>query len=287
MDFNQLSCGLETGSYALIRDPMKIIRFVDDAGKEHLGTNYQANSAELLEGALYGNPARTGNRAPVAKLLSPLAPCNIFCIGLNYREHARETGAQIPSHPVVFMKPTTAVTHPVTTIHLPKCCTRGPEVDYEGELAVVIGRTAKDVSEEEALDYVLGYTAANDISARKWQKHAGGGQWIRGKGFDGFCPLGPALVTTDEITDPQSLSIRTLLNGEVVQESTTSDMIFPVARLISYLSQDTTLLPGTLILTGTPSGVGFARDPAVFLKDGDEVSIEIGQIGQLSNRIGT
>lgn len=265
---------------------MKIVRFVDDAGKGQLGTNYQDNSAELLDGDLFKNPILTGKRVAVSRLLSPLVPSNIFCIGLNYMEHAQETGAQIPSYPVVFMKPTTAVTHPGETIQLPKCCSRGPEVDFEGELAVVISRTAKDVTEEEALDYVLGYTAANDISARKWQKHAGGGQWIRGKGFDGFCPLGPSLVTTDEIPDPQALSIRTLLNGEVMQESTTADMIFPVAQLISYLSQDTTLLPGTLILTGTPAGVGFARKPAVFLKEGDEVSVEIGQISQLINRIG-
>jgi len=262
---------------------MNIIRFLDPDGKEHLGHDFQQGSAELLEGDLFQGVSPTGQRLDVAKLLAPLIPSNIFCIGLNYREHARETGAELPKNPVVFMKPTSAITHPDETVHLPKCCIRGPEVDYEGELAVVIGRTAKNIAEEEALDYVLGYSIANDVSARKWQKHGGGGQWVRGKGFDGFCPLGPGLVTTDEIPDPQILGIRTLLNGEVMQQSSTSDMIFPVTRLISYLSQDTTLLPGTTILTGTPSGVGFARTPPVFLKNGDQVSIEISDIGQLTN----
>lgn len=264
---------------------MKIIRFLDPSGKECLGHDYQQDSAELLDGKLFDSLSPSGQRVAVAKLLTPVSPSNIFCIGLNYMEHARETGAELPKNPVVFMKPTTAVTHPNETIHLPKCCTRGPEVDYEGELAVVIGQTAKDVPEENALEYVLGYTIANDVSARKWQKHGGGGQWVRGKGFDGFCPLGPALVTTDEIPDPQALKISTRLNGEVMQESTTADMIFSVARLISYLSQDTTLLPGTIILTGTPPGVGFARKPPLFLKAGDEVAIEIESIGQLYNPI--
>lgn len=262
---------------------MKIIRFLDDSRNERLGAGYRDGSAELLDGGLFDGPVPTGRRAVVDALLAPVAPANIFCIGLNYREHARETGAGLPRHPVVFMKPTTAVAGPGGAIPLPKCCTRGPEVDFEAELAVVIGRTAKDVAEEHALDYVLGYTAANDISARKWQKHAGGGQWVRGKGFDGFCPLGPALVTADEIPDPQALGIRTLLNGRVMQESSTADMIFPVARLISFLSQDTTLLPGTLILTGTPPGVGFARKPPLFLADGDQIAIEIEGIGQLKN----
>jgi 2-keto-4-pentenoate hydratase/2-oxohepta-3-ene-1,7-dioic acid hydratase in catechol pathway len=221
----------------------------------------------------------------VKKLLAPLAPCNIFGIGLNYREHARETGSELPQNPVVFMKPTTAVAHPGDPILLPKCCNRGPEVDFEGELVVVIGRKARDVPAAEALEYVLGYTAANDVSARKWQKHGGGGQWIRGKSFDGFCPLGPILVTADEIKDPQALTIRTLVNGQVMQDSSTADMIFPVAELVSFLSADTTLLPGTILLTGTPWGVGFARKPPVYLMAGDEVAVEIGGLGRLVNPV--
>jgi len=264
---------------------MKIIRFLDESSNEQLGTDYHDGTADLLDGDLYNSPTPTGKRVAVQSLLAPVTPSNVFCIGLNYREHALETGKELPRYPVIFMKPTSAVTNPDTAIALPKCCVRGPEVDYEAELAVVIGHTAKNVSEDVALDYVLGYTAANDISARKWQKHAGGGQWIRGKSFDGFCPLGPALVTADEIRNPQTLSISTVLNGKTMQQSNTADMIFSVAQLISFLSQDTTLLPGTIILTGTPSGVGVARKPPLFLSDGDQVSIEIENIGQLNNSI--
>jgi 2-keto-4-pentenoate hydratase/2-oxohepta-3-ene-1,7-dioic acid hydratase in catechol pathway len=158
-------------------------------------------------------------------------------------------------------------------------------VDYEAELAVVIGKAALDVPVESALDYVLGYTCANDVSARRWQKHGGGGQWGRGKGFDTFCPLGPVLVTADEIPDPQKLQIRCLLNGEIMQSGHSSDMIFSVATLISELSQDRTLSPGTVILTGTPPGVGVARNPPVFLSDDDVVTIEIEHIGQLTNTV--
>jgi len=158
-------------------------------------------------------------------------------------------------------------------------------VDYEAELAVVIGRTARNVPQQEALDYVLGYTCANDVSARRWQKRGGGGQWVKGKSFDSFCPLGPVIVTSDEIGDPQALGLRSILNGSVMQDGNTSDMIFPVARLIHLLSQDTTLLPGTVILTGTPSGVGFTRTPPVFLAPGDEIVVEIENIGRLLNPV--
>ena len=158
-------------------------------------------------------------------------------------------------------------------------------MDYEGELAVVIGKPARDVSEKEALNYVLGYTVSNDISARRWQIQGGGGQWCRGKGFDTFCPLGPSLLTPDELGDPQKLHIQTRLNGEVMQDSNTSHMIHSVASLIAFLSQDTTLLPGTVILTGTPSGVGSARDPRIFLKDGDIIEVEIEKIGVLRNPV--
>jgi len=214
-----------------------------------------------------------------------LSPSNIFAIGLNYRRHAAETGAAIPPHPVVFMKPTTAAAGHGDPIIIPACCTHGPEVDFEGELAVVIGKAARDVPADRALDHVLGFTCANDVSARRWQKHAGGGQFVRGKGFDSFCPLGPAIVTPDEIGDPQSLSIRTWVNGRLMQDSNTGDMIHTVAELIAFLSQDTTLLPGTVILTGTPEGVGFARDPQVFLAPGDEVVVEIERIGRLINPV--
>ncbi len=217
-------------------------------------------------------------------LLTPVVPPNIFCIGLNYCEHAKEGGLPIPEHPVVFMKPTSTLLNPGEPILIPACCDPQGEVDYECELAVVIGKPARNVPQEDALSYVLGYTAANDVSARKWQFNCGG-QWIHGKSFDTFCPLGPVLVTADEIPDPQTLRIRTILNGETLQDHTTADMIFPVAELISFLSQDTTLLPGTLILTGTPQGVGVARKPAVWLKPGDEVVVELDKIGRLMNTV--
>jgi 2-keto-4-pentenoate hydratase/2-oxohepta-3-ene-1,7-dioic acid hydratase in catechol pathway len=158
-------------------------------------------------------------------------------------------------------------------------------VDYEAELAVVIGRRCRNVPVERALEQVLGYSCANDISARRWQKRGGGGQWVRGKSFDRFCPLGPVLVTADELPDPQRLSIECRLNGRLMQAGNSADMIFPVAELISRLSQDTTLLPGTLILTGTPPGVGFARQPPVFLAAGDRVEVRIEGIGRLENPV--
>ena len=162
---------------------------------------------------------------------------------------------------------------------------RSDRVDYECELAVVIGRNCKNISASKAFDYVAGYTCANDVSARDWQKHAGGGQWCRGKTFDTFCPLGPYLITPDEIPDPQNLKIRTLLNGEAVQDWSTNDMIFPVAQIIEFLSGSTTLPPGTVILTGTPHGVGMASTPPRWLRPGDQVTIEIEKIGLLTNPV--
>lgn len=264
---------------------MRIARFQDAAGAIRYGTPVDEEHALGLTGELYAGLQETGEKVAVSKWLAPLTPVNIFGIGLNYRAHAQETGAKIPEHPVLFMKPTTAITDPGAPIVLPASCAHGPEVDYEAELGVIIGRTARDVPEARALEYVLGYTCANDVSARRWQKHGGAGQWIRGKGFDAFCPLGPVLVTAEEVPDPQALEVRCVLNGETMQTGHTSDMIFSIAQLIAYLSQDTTLLPGTLILTGTPPGVGFARTPPVFLADGDRVRIEIESIGALENPV--
>jgi len=265
---------------------MRIVRISNPQyGIRYASPVSEPGFAALLEGDLYSGLEATGEIVAVERTLSPVQPVNVFGIGLNYRAHAEETGAALPEHPVVFMKPTTSVSNPGEPVVLPAACEHGPEVDYEAELAVVIGRPARDVSVDRALDYVLGYTCANDVSARRWQKMGGGGQWVRGKSFDGFCPLGPALVTADEISDPQSLSVRCRLNGRTMQDGRTSDMIFPVARLISFLSRDTTLLPGTLILTGTPSGVGFARQPPIFLASGDWVEVEIEGIGVLANSV--
>lgn len=264
---------------------MRITRFLDSSDAIKLGFERNDQQAELLQGELFGDLTPTGVLVEIKKRLAPLEPSNIFCIGLNYQKHADETGKSIAKNPVIFMIPTSSLTGPGDPIKIPACCTRGPEVDYEAELAVVIGKRAYNVSEDEALDYVYGYCCANDVSARRWQKHGGGGQFTKGKGFDTFCPLGPVLVTADEINDPQNLSIRCTVNGELLQDGNTRDMIFPVARLIHLMSQDTTLLPGTVILTGTPSGVGVAHQPSRFLADGDRVTVLIEQIGELTNPV--
>lgn len=264
---------------------MKIIRFIDPQGTECLGTPTEDGHANLLT----GNPLEPGEYTSeirrIETALPPLAVPNLFCIGLNYKAHAKEAGMDLPAHPPLFMKPTTTLSSHNSPIVIPAACDRGDEVDYEAELAVIIGKTARDVSVESALDHVGGYSCANDVSARKWQMHAGAGQWIRGKSFDGFCPLGPVMVTADEIPDPQTLAVRCMLNGEVMQDGHTSDMVFSVAEIIAFLSRDTTLLPGTVILTGTPPGVGFARKPPVYLKPGDHVEVEIEGIGKLSNPV--
>jgi 2-keto-4-pentenoate hydratase/2-oxohepta-3-ene-1,7-dioic acid hydratase in catechol pathway len=185
---------------------------------------------------------------------------------------------------MIFMKAPTTVQNPGDPIVIPRFL-RSDKVDYEGELGVVIGRPCKNVSPEEAMSYVLGFVCANDVSARDWQKEKGGGQFCRGKSFDTFCPVGPCLVTIDELPDPSNLTLRTYVNEEKMQDASTSDMIFNVPTLISFLSGSTTLLPGTLILTGTPSGVGEVRDPRRFLVPGDEVTVEIEGIGLLTNPV--
>ncbi|MEM7232582.1 MAG: fumarylacetoacetate hydrolase family protein [Planctomycetota bacterium] len=269
---------------------MRIVRFLDSAGAERHGalvdpsrTQDDPGEAKLIEGDLLGDFRVTEEQVSIAKLLAPIAPRATLCIGLNYRKHAEESNAKVPEYPVLFIKLPNTVQNPGDPIEIP--IVERDSVDYECELAVVINKEAKNVSEDDALSYVLGYTCANDVSGRDWQINKGGSQWNRGKSFDTFCPLGPWIVTTDEIPNPNDLSIKTVLNGETMQDWTTSDMIFNVKQLISFLSQSTTLLPGTVILTGTPQGVGFARDPKVVLKDGDTVSIEIGSIGTLTNPV--
>ncbi len=271
---------------------MRIIRFEDEQGQVRYGLDKNTivdgvagGQVEILRGDPFSGLEFTGDKAGFVRLLAPVVPTNIFCIGRNYVDHIEEFDKGIPEYPILFFKNTASLNDPGAPIRIPKCQMKGPEMDYEGELAVVIGKRAKDVDEEEALNYVLGYTVSNDISARRWQIFGGGDQWCRGKGFDTFCPLGPVLLTPDEVGDPQNLRIQTRLNGEVMQESNTSHMIHSVASLIAFLSQDTTLLPGTVILTGTPSGVGSARNPRIFLKDGDIVEVEIEKIGVLRNPV--
>lgn len=258
---------------------MKIIRYQDSSGRICYG-----GDGRCIEGDIFGRFTVTAEKADVKKLLAPIVPVQILCIGLNYRGHAQETNAKIPEFPVLFVKNIGAVQNPGDPILLPTHL-KSDEVDYECELAVVIGKPAKNVSKKNALEYVLGYTCGNDVSARDWQIKRGGSQWCRGKSFDTFCPLGPCLVTADEIPDPNTLAIKTVVNGEVKQESNTRDMIFDIPTLIEFLSGSTTLLPGTVIMTGTPQGVGMARKPQVWLHAGDSVTVEIEKIGVLTNPV--
>jgi 2-keto-4-pentenoate hydratase/2-oxohepta-3-ene-1,7-dioic acid hydratase in catechol pathway len=264
---------------------MKIIRYQDSAGTIGFASQQPDGSAHQITGDIYGDFASSGAKAEVKKVLAPVVPSAIMGIGLNYRQHAMEVGVGIPANPVLFFKNVASVQDPDSPILLPSQRLKSSEVDYECELAVVIGKRCKNVSRAEALNYVLGYTCANDVSARDWQMKWGGGQWCRGKTFDTFAPLGPCLVTPDEIPNPGELGIRTILNGVTLQDSNTSDMIFDVPALIEFLSSSSTLMPGTVILTGTPHGVGFTRKPPVFLKPGDRVTIEIDRIGALTNPV--
>ena len=263
---------------------MRIIRYLDPGDHVKHAFEHPDGNAIELEGDILSGVRSLDRPAEVRKILAPIAPSQILGIGLNYRRHAEETRAKIPDFPVLFGKGLNALQNPGDPIliptHLPS-----KEVDYECELAVVIKKACKNVSRRDALRFVLGYTCANDVSARDWQKKKGGGQWSRGKSFDSFCPLGPCLVTADEIPDPSVLAIRTMLNGETVQDCNTGDMIFDVPALIEFLSGSTTLLAGTVILTGTPHGVGMAAVPPRWLAPGDIVSVEIERIGILTNPI--
>jgi 2-keto-4-pentenoate hydratase/2-oxohepta-3-ene-1,7-dioic acid hydratase in catechol pathway len=263
---------------------VKIIRYLNQQGEAGFAAQQADGSALKIAGDIYNSPQTTTEPAHVAKLLAPIQPSSIICIGLNYRRHAQETGAKIPEFPVVFFKGINTLQHPGDPILLPTHL-KSDEVDYECELAVVIGRAGKNIPRAKALDHVLGYTCCNDVSARDWQIKRGGGQWCRGKSFDTFSPLGPVLVTPDEIPNPNELKIRTVLNHQVMQDWNTNDMIFDVPTLIEFLSGSTTLLPGTVILTGTPHGVGMAQKPPRWLRPGDQVSIEIEKIGALQNPV--
>jgi len=209
-----------------------------------------------------------------------LKPGKIICVGLNYKSHAEEQDRQAPERPIIFAKAPSALAGPFDDVVVPAGVTH---IDAEAELAVVIGRECKAVEEEDAMDYVAGFMALNDVTARKFQKDDG--QWFRSKSFDTFAPCGPWLVTKDEIGDWQNLNVQQRLNGKTMQDGNTSEMIFPVAKLVSYISKGITLLPGDIISTGTPAGVGVFRNPRVFLEDGDVVEVEIARIGKIRNRV--
>jgi 2-keto-4-pentenoate hydratase/2-oxohepta-3-ene-1,7-dioic acid hydratase in catechol pathway len=223
-----------------------------------------------------------GHVLEAGMLAAPLrAPSKIACVGLNYHDHCRETGMAAPERPLIFAKFASSVTGPDAPIEWPSGLTE--QVDWEAELAVVVGRRIRRATEDEALDAIFGYTAANDVSARDLQ--FADQQWIRAKSIDGFCPLGPVVVTPDEFGDPQDKRLVARVNGETMQDSTTAEMIFGVAEIMSFLSQACTLEPGDVILTGTPWGVGGFRDPPVFLKPGDTVEIEVEGVGTLTNHV--
>ena len=268
---------------------MKIARYRDPDGAVQFAQVHDDGRHErLISNPLEpdGTVRPSGEEARIAHLLAPLEPVAILGIGVNYRRHAAEFGSPIPQNPVLFLKPPSALQHPDAPIELPTSLA-SHQVDAEAELAVVIGRRCRNVSREEALSYVLGYTCANDVSARDWQKRPelGGGQWCRGKSFDTFAPLGPCLTLASAIPDPNALRLRGWHNDVLVQDANTDDMIFDVPALIVFLSGSTTLLPGTVILTGTPSGVGMAADPPRWLQPGDRVDVEIEGIGRLSNPV--
>jgi 2-keto-4-pentenoate hydratase/2-oxohepta-3-ene-1,7-dioic acid hydratase in catechol pathway len=212
-------------------------------------------------------------------------PPAILCIGKNYADHAAEMGGKAPERLVLFLKNPASACGDGDAIVIPAICDEhGPQVDFEGELAVIIGRTCRDVSERDAFSVVRGYAAANDVSARWWQREGSGGQFSRGKSFDTFCPIG-AVTPVSAVPDPQNLRIVTRVNGEVMQDSNTSMMLHPVARIVADLSRGMTLLEGTVIMTGTPAGVGFGRTPKVFLKDGDTVEVTIEGVGSVRNPV--
>jgi 2-keto-4-pentenoate hydratase/2-oxohepta-3-ene-1,7-dioic acid hydratase in catechol pathway len=254
--------------------------------------NLPGNVRQILEAGpeMLAHAERTAHRADAvkiprkdAKFLAPVVdPRKIVCVGLNYRDHAAESGAAIPKEPILFSKFPTALIGHGESIVLPRV---SDEVDYEAELVIVVGKKGRHLTKENALAHVAGYSVGHDVSARDWQLKKDGKQWMVGKTFDTFAPVGPTLVTADEVPDPGNLLIRLRLNSQTMQDSSTNQLIFSVADVMIYLSQVFTLEPGDLIFTGTPPGVGVARKPPVFLKNGDVVEVEIEGLGVLSNPV--
>ncbi|KAL9131847.1 MAG: hypothetical protein Q9217_000293 [Psora testacea] len=275
---------------------MRLIRFLARDGRTYYGEPIlphgvtdmaKTKHARVIKGEVFGRHDVTDQIADVRLLLAPLARDDVRtvrCLGLNYAQHAHETKMPIPKYPVLFYKPATSLAGPFDPIPIPAPA-QIDGLDYECELVAVIGKECRDVDENKALDYVLGYAVGDDISHREWQLNRGGGQWGLGKGFDGWAPFGPGIVSSSLIKDPQNLEISTRINGEMVQESTTEDMIFGVAKTIAFLSQGTTLTPGDLIFTGTPQGVGSGRKPPLWLKDGDLVEVSLEGVGTCVNKV--
>ncbi|HEX9342182.1 MAG TPA: fumarylacetoacetate hydrolase family protein [Actinomycetota bacterium] len=260
---------------------MKLVSFPGGFGR--LDGDVVVPMGPSLVGYLDGAAVAEGEPKPLdqVRLLAPVpSPGKVICVGLNYRDHAAETGAAIPDEPILFPKWANSVVGPGAPVEVPAAA---GNIDYEAELAVVIGRRAREVGAADALSFVAGYACANDVSSRELQFHSS--QWLLGKAIDSFLPLGPFMATADEVPDPQKLGIRCLVNGEVRQDSSTDQMIFGVAELVAFVSRTLTLQPGDVIATGTPPGVGMARQPPVWLRPGDEVTIEIVGLGALTNPI--
>lgn len=274
-----------------------LIRFLAEDGRTYYGDAIispgvtdigKVAQARVIEGDIFGKHHVTERIADVKSLLAPLAREDVKtvrCLGLNYEKHAREAQMPLPDYPVLFFKPLTALSGPFARIPVPAMAQETLGVDYECELVVIIGREARDVAPADALSYVLGYAVGNDVSHREWQLKRGGSQWNLGKGFDGWAPFGPGIVSGDVIGDPQGLSIYTKVNGETVQSSETGDMVFGVKESVAFLSRGTTLLPGDVIFTGTPEGIGGGRKPPLWLKDGDVVEVGLKGVGACVNRV--
>jgi 2-keto-4-pentenoate hydratase/2-oxohepta-3-ene-1,7-dioic acid hydratase in catechol pathway len=262
IDLQSVNPMIPTSLRQVLEDGTLALKAVEEAARSPNAKNYELSGVKLLP--------------PIPD------PPKIVCLGLNYIDHAKESGAPIPKDPVLFSKYATALIGHGDTIVLPRVSS---EVDYEAELVIVVGKRGRQISEGQAMEYVAGYTIGHDVSARDWQLKKDGKQWMVGKTFDTFAPTGPVLVTADEVPDPHRLAIRLRLNGETMQNSNTSQMIFSVGRTLVYLSQVFTLQPGDLIFTGTPPGVGFARKPPVYLKPGDMAEVEIEGLGVLRNPV--
>jgi len=275
----------------------RLVRFLATDGNVYYGDAIlpsgesdiaKTKQALIITGSIFGKHEVTDQTAIVRLLLAPLAPEDVRtvrCLGLNYALHAKESNMAIPKYPVLFYKPVTSLSGPTDPIPIHPLAQEGEGLDYECELVAVIGKVCRDVSEADALDHVFGYAVGNDVSHREWQIAKGGGQWSLGKGFDGWAPYGPGIVSSSLIKDPQTLRISTKLNGKTVQDSNTSDMIFNIRQTIAFLSKGTTLLPGDVIFTGTPSGVGMGRNPKLWLKDGDVVEVSLESVGTVKNKV--
>jgi 2,4-didehydro-3-deoxy-L-rhamnonate hydrolase len=270
-------------TYTTAKDEVARVGTIADGGIRRLpyASMIEALQAHMRGGVAVGHVSAKEKLSDVRVGPPVPNPGKIVCVGLNYRDHASETDMEVPDVPLLFAKFPSSVTHSGGPIELSPLTAK---LDYEAELAVVVGRPARDVEVAEALEYVAGYMNLNDVSARDVQLNEGG-QWTRGKSFDTFAPTGPYLVTADEIADPQDLIVSCEVNGRTVQQASTADMIFSVAELISFISGGMTLLPGDIIATGTPPGVGMGQHPPLFLGDGDEVVVEVAGLGRLVNHV--